>query len=58
VEIRKMWDRNPSTPLKIVACTATDTKAQRARCKDAGMDEFLTKPVSYDALKALLERLL
>jgi CheY-like chemotaxis protein len=42
--------------IRVVACTATDTKEQRAACFAAGMDDFLAKPVSYDSLKAVLKK--
>jgi len=50
-EIRKSWTHDQ---MRIVACTATATAEQRAACSSAGMDNFLTKPLSYDALSELL----
>jgi CheY-like chemotaxis protein len=40
----------------IVGLTADDTDALHRQALDAGMDEVLTKPVTLDALRALLER--
>ncbi|MBT8335869.1 MAG: response regulator [Gemmatimonadetes bacterium] len=42
--------------IPIVGLTADDTDAVHRRALDAGMDEVLTKPVSVDALEALLKR--
>ena len=45
---------NHSVP--IIAMTANDMKSDRERCRAAGMDDFLTKPVKVDALAAMLEK--
>lgn len=44
-------DRRP----KIVALTASVMTEDREECLDAGMDEFLSKPLNRDALAAVLE---
>jgi signal transduction histidine kinase/CheY-like chemotaxis protein/HPt (histidine-containing phosphotransfer) domain-containing protein len=40
----------------IVALTASVFPAQRIRCEEAGMDDFLAKPVDVEALVAALQR--
>ena len=36
--------------------TANDLKSDRERCRAAGMDDFLTKPVKVDDLAAVVEK--
>lgn len=45
---------NPS--VHIVALTAYAMETDRAKCFAAGMDDFLTKPIRFDDLRAVLER--
>ena len=40
----------------IIAMTASAMQDDRRRCLDAGMDDFIAKPVNEDALKSILER--
>jgi signal transduction histidine kinase/ActR/RegA family two-component response regulator len=53
-EIRRL--RLPVTPT-IVALTANAMPEDRRRCLDAGMDEYLAKPISLDQLSALIDNL-
>lgn len=45
----------PSGPiLPVVALTASDNEADKARCRDAGMSDFLTKPLTIDRVAGFL----
>ena len=47
---------NPRVP--IVALTASAAAGERERCLEAGMDDYLSKPFSREALGALVDRYL
>jgi CheY-like chemotaxis protein len=53
-EIRRRQGTGPRVP--IVALTAAATREERARCREAGMDGFLAKPLDATELEAVLER--
>jgi CheY-like chemotaxis protein len=42
--------------IPIVAMTANAMEGDREACIAAGMDDYISKPVEADTLKALLER--
>ena len=42
--------------LPIVAITANALKSEESRCKSAGMDDYLSKPVDLARLQAMLEK--
>lgn len=42
--------------LPIIALTANALKSEEMRCKAAGMDDYLSKPVLLDRLQAMLEK--
>jgi CheY-like chemotaxis protein len=42
----------------IVALTASVMEAQRQACFDAGMDDFLSKPIDFGALRAVIEKVM
>jgi two-component system sensor histidine kinase RpfC len=47
----------PQRPLPIVALTANASEDVKQTCLEAGMDDFLAKPVSPELLRATVERL-
>jgi PAS domain S-box-containing protein len=53
----RLWERNNNRPrLPIVALTADAYEENRQHCLALGMDDFLTKPISLDALKSTLTK--
>ncbi|MEI6714508.1 MAG: PAS domain S-box protein [Verrucomicrobiota bacterium] len=55
-EIRKRW---PDRKLPIIALTANAMKSDDERCREAGMDDFLSKPINrrelFDKLKSWVD---
>jgi CheY-like chemotaxis protein len=54
-ELRALQDGTQNIP--IVAMTANAMKGDQKRCLDAGMDDYISKPVSARALQDLFQRL-
>lgn len=46
----------PEPPVRILALTANALKTEAQRCKDAGMDDYMSKPAPLSELQDLLER--
>lgn len=56
LEIRSREQAEGRAPLPIVALTADAFPETRERCLEAGMNDFLTKPVAIEALRSVLGR--
>jgi CheY-like chemotaxis protein len=57
--IRQMEKDNPDEPRHfVIALTAHALDGDRQRCLDAGMDDYVTKPIRLDELARVLERCL
>jgi len=55
--IRDAELRESTSPhVHIIALTANAMPGDRELCLDAGMDDYLAKPIRLDALKAALEK--
>jgi signal transduction histidine kinase/response regulator RpfG family c-di-GMP phosphodiesterase len=54
--IRDLESEQPK-PVKIIAATAGAFKADRARCLEAGMDEYITKPIKLNEFNRVLSEI-
>lgn len=52
---RKLRAENIKTP-PIIALTAYALESDRQRCFDAGMDDYLAKPVKVEVIKSMMEK--
>jgi PAS domain S-box-containing protein len=50
--------KSKNSRMPIIAQSAYTQSGERQRCKDAGCDDFIAKPVSINKIKSLLERFL
>ena len=55
-KIREQEESSGEKRIPIVAITANALKGEAEKCSDAGMDDFLSKPVALLGLKASLDR--
>ena len=53
--IREIRNRNRYSALPIIALTAKAMKGDRAKCIEAGADDYLAKPVNLDKLTSMLK---
>jgi CheY-like chemotaxis protein len=54
--IHERWQQNPHARPRIVAMTGNAMQGDREKCLDAGMDDYISKPVRVDDLQAALEQ--
>ncbi len=54
--IRAMEAQAGTGRLPIIALTANAFEDDRQRCREAGMDDFITKPINMEALKAVIAK--
>ena len=55
-QIRSSTSDSIDPDITIIAMTAHALKEDRDKCFDAGMDDYISKPLSPDALSDLLKR--
>ncbi|MDA0927915.1 MAG: ATP-binding protein [Proteobacteria bacterium] len=56
IEIRKYQEQRGSRPTPIIALTANAMEEDEKRCIDAGMDDYLAKPIESESMGRALQR--
>jgi len=56
-ELKKLFREKPDVACPIVACTAFVQEAEREKARQAGMDYYLTKPVTLESIKNTLKNI-
>lgn len=52
-EIRRLWSNNGP---KIIAITANALEGDREKCLEAGMDDYIAKPIQKKELTGILNK--
>jgi|AGTN01.2.fsa_nt_gi Response regulators consisting of a CheY-like receiver domain and a winged-helix DNA-binding domain len=52
----RLQEYGSGSHIPIVAVTAADTESSKTKCVEAGMDDFISKPIDHKELKHQLER--
>ena len=52
----RQWERETGRRMPIIAMTAHAMKGDELKCFEAGMDDYLSKPIHFDELRAMLAK--
>lgn len=55
-KLKEFWKSNPDSKSIIVACTAAVQSSERQKVKEAGMDDFIGKPISKSKINEILAK--